>query len=107
GVGGTFAELFNATTYITRISIYNKHQSAISDLRVRDIIPTCEDKRVRVVLITPESLANAKEGQEVNEGRFEWKWKVGSGEKVTIDAEWEVRVPTNASWMDQTIAGNL
>ncbi|KAF8872568.1 hypothetical protein BD779DRAFT_1452646 [Infundibulicybe gibba] len=118
--GGAFAELINTTTYTTRISIHNKHQFAISDLRVRDVIPTCEDKRIRVVLTTPESLANAKEEEEVElkdglivkwhnekEGKPEWRWKVGSGEKVTIEAKWEVRAPANITWVDQVVTGDL
>jgi len=37
----------------------------ISDLVVRDVIPTCDHKLVKVLLRTPEGLANAKDGEEV------------------------------------------
>ncbi|KIJ96516.1 hypothetical protein K443DRAFT_682305 [Laccaria amethystina LaAM-08-1] len=114
--GGAFSETTNTTTYTTKISIHNKHAFVIDDLIVKDVIPTCDqDKRTKVILRKPAALAEAKDGQIVDlktdglrvgwekvaeggkggekEGKFEWWWKVGSGAKVTLDAEWEVKVP--------------
>ncbi len=119
--GGAFSEVTNTTTYTTTISIHNKHQFHISDLIVRDIIPTCEDKRVKVVLRKPEGLADAKEGEWVDigkeglkvgwekvvdgkggekDGKFEWRWKIGSGAKVKLEAEWEVNAPGEIAWVE-------
>jgi len=115
--GGAFSETTNTTTYTTKISIHNKHAFPIDDLIVKDVIPTLcdQDKRTKVILRKPAALAEAKDGQIVDlktvglrvgwekvaeggkggekEGKFEWRWKVGSGAKVTLDAEWEVKVP--------------
>jgi len=29
------------------------------------------------------------------EGKFEWKWEVGSGAKVNLEAEWEIKPSEN------------
>ncbi|EDR08579.1 uncharacterized protein LACBIDRAFT_296878 [Laccaria bicolor S238N-H82] len=114
--GGAFSETTNTTTYTTKISLHNKHAFVIDDLIVKDVIPTCDqDKRTKVILRKPAALAEAKDRQIVDlktdglrvgwekvaeggkggekEGKFEWRWKVGSGAKVTLDAEWEVQGP--------------
>lgn len=119
--GGAFTEAVNTTTYTTRISIHNKHQFPIANLIVRDVIPTSDDKRAKVILRKPEGLADAKDGQLVDlkkdglkvsweslaegkggekEGRFEWKWKVDSGAKVALEAEWEVKAPADIAWAE-------
>ena len=118
--GGAFSEVTNTTTYSTKISIHNKHQFAITDLIVRDVVPTCDDKRVKIVLRKPAGLADAKDGQLVNldnglrvvwervvdgkggekEGKFEWKWRVGNGSKINLEAEWEVKVPGDICWVE-------
>ncbi|PPQ84015.1 hypothetical protein CVT25_000561 [Psilocybe cyanescens] len=118
---GTFSEATNTTTYKTKISIQNKHQFAITDLVVRDVIPTCDDKNATIVLRKPAGLADAKDGDSVDlkdnglrvgweslvdgkggekEGRYEWKWKVGSGAKVSLEAEWEIKVPGEDAWVE-------
>ncbi|TFK61460.1 hypothetical protein BDN72DRAFT_965157 [Pluteus cervinus] len=119
--GGSFVEAVNTTTYTTRITIHNKHQFPIEHLLVRDVIPTSDDKRVKVILRRPEGLAGAKDGELVDvgasgtsnaglkvgwekltdgkggekEGKFEWKWNVDSGAKVKLEAEWEVKAPAD------------
>ena len=119
--GGAFSEVFNTTTYTTKVSIHNKHQFAITDLIVRDVIPTCEDKRAKIILRKPVGLADAKDGESIDlkndglrigwenlvdgkggekEGKFEWKWKVGSGAKVNLEAEWEIKVPGEFPWVE-------
>ena len=81
---------------------------------MRDVIPTYEDKRAKIILHKPLGLADAKDGESVDlksdgllvgweklvdgkggekEGKFEWKWEVGSGAKVNLEAEWEIKVP--------------
>ncbi|KAF8903747.1 hypothetical protein CPB84DRAFT_1677822 [Gymnopilus junonius] len=118
----TFIESTDATTYTTKISVHNKHQFDITDLIVRDIIPTSDDSRVKIILHKPVGLAGAKDGETVDlkndglkvgweplldgkggekEGKFEWKWKVKSGIKVNLEAEWEVKVPADgANWLE-------
>jgi hypothetical protein len=119
--GGAFSEVTNTTTYTTKISVQNKHQFAMSDLLVRDVIPMCDDKRAKVILRKPAGLADAKDGQMVDlkkdglkvswekvvdgkggekEGKFEWRWKVDGGAKVTLEAEWEVKAPADIQWVE-------
>ncbi|KDR78599.1 hypothetical protein GALMADRAFT_244048 [Galerina marginata CBS 339.88] len=124
---GTFSEVTNSTTYTTKISIHNKHQFDITDLIVREVIPTSDDKRAKVILRKPAGLAGAKDGAVVDlkndglkvgwepvvdsgkggekEGRFEWKWKVGSGAKVNLEAEWEIKVPGETPWVEASVFG--
>ncbi|TFK16660.1 hypothetical protein FA15DRAFT_676612 [Coprinopsis marcescibilis] len=118
--GGAFTETTNTTTYITKITVHNKHAFDIDDLVVRHIIPMCEDRRGQVILRKPDGLAAAKVGQTVSlqgglkvawtksdgndskggdkEGRYEWTWKVSSGGKVNLEAEWDVKVPGESAW---------
>ncbi|KAJ6492563.1 hypothetical protein C8R47DRAFT_1013238, partial [Mycena vitilis] len=114
--GGSFQEVFNTTTYSTKITIHNKHPFALTDLVVRDIIPTCDDKRAKVLLRKPDGLADAKDGEVVKltppglkvmwgktsdgrsgekDGRFEWAWSVDGGAKAVLEAEWELKAPTD------------
>ncbi|TFK61692.1 hypothetical protein BDN72DRAFT_863410 [Pluteus cervinus] len=121
--GGSFVEAINTTTYTTHISIHNKHQFPIEHLIVKDVIPTSDDKRVKVILRKPEGLAGAKDGEVLDlgasavsnaglkvgwvkstiweggekEGKFEWKWNVDSGAKVKLEAEWEVNAPADVT----------
>ena len=118
--GGAFSEVTNTTTYTSKISIHNKHQFAITDLIVRDVVPICDDKRVQIVLRKPAGLADAKDGQSVDlnnglrvawekvvdgkggekEGKFEWRWRVGNGSKINLEAEWEVKAPGDVCWVE-------
>ncbi|KAF8963135.1 hypothetical protein BDZ97DRAFT_1821922 [Flammula alnicola] len=118
--GGAFSEDTNTTTYTTKISVHNKHPFAITDLLVRDCVPVSEDKRFKVILRKPFGLADAKDGKTVDlqndglqvgweklvdgkgrekEGKFEWKWKVGSGATVNLEAQYDVKVPKDVSWV--------
>lgn len=83
----------------------------------------CNDKRLKVILRKPKDLADAKAGQVVDlndglkvrwtdvvegkggekEGQFEWLWKVEAGAKVTLDAEWEVKAPSDISWYEHAV----
>lgn len=127
--GGAFSEVVNTTTYTTKITIHNKHAFALADLRVRDIVPMSDDKRVKVILRKPAGLADAKDGQVVDvksdgnqtglqtmwekavdgsggekEGRYEWKWKVDGGAKVTFEAEWEIKAPADLQLVEASVA---
>lgn len=116
--GGPFVETINTTTYTAKITVHNKHAFAIEDLTVKDVIPMCDDNRVKVVLRKPEVLASAKEGEIVDvgaqglkvrweatvdgkggekEGKFEWKWRVDAGAQVTMDTQWEVKGPSDVT----------
>ncbi|KAH9477517.1 Protein F37C4.5 [Psilocybe cubensis] len=64
--GGAFSEVTNTTVYKTKINIHNKHQFEITDLVVRDIIPTSDDKRASIVLRKPIGLADSKNGDYVD-----------------------------------------
>ncbi|KAF7291781.1 hypothetical protein HMN09_01237900 [Mycena chlorophos] len=119
---GSFAEALNSTTTTTKITIHNKHAFKLADLVVRDIVPTSEDARAKVLLHKPAGLADAKEGQVVEvdteeglsvrwgktadgrpgekEGRIEWAWSVGAGKKVELEAEYELKAPADVSWVE-------
>ncbi|KAJ7199003.1 hypothetical protein GGX14DRAFT_664691 [Mycena pura] len=118
---GAFAEALNSTTYATKVTIHNKHPFALTDLVVRDIIPTSDDKRAKVLLHTPPGLADAKEDQVVEltepgltvcwgktadgrpgekEGRFEWAWSVDAGKAAVLEAEWELKAPADVTWVE-------
>ncbi|KDR78602.1 hypothetical protein GALMADRAFT_64390 [Galerina marginata CBS 339.88] len=120
--GGAFSEVSNTTTYTAKISIHNKHKFDITDLIVREVIPTSDDEHVKIVLRKPVGLSDAKQGAVVDlnddglmvgwglvvdfgkggrkEGRFEWKGKVRSGAQVNLEAQWEVTVPGETPWVE-------
>ena len=50
------------------------------------------------LLVGWEKLVDGKGGEK--EGKFEWKWKVGSGAKVNHEAEWEIKVPGEVRWVE-------
>ncbi|KAF7300951.1 hypothetical protein MIND_00658100 [Mycena indigotica] len=121
---GSFAESLNSTTYTTKITIHNKHPFALTDLVVRDIVPTSDDTRAKVLLHKPAGLADAKDGQVVKvdsaslsgltvrwgagadgkpgekEGRIEWGWNVEPGNKAVLEAEWELKAPADVTWVE-------
>ncbi|KAJ7503295.1 hypothetical protein B0H11DRAFT_578984 [Mycena galericulata] len=125
--GGAFQEVLNSTTYNTKITIHNKHPFALTDLVVRDVIPTCDDKRPKVLqrpkvlLRKPDGLADAKVGEVVQlaqpgitvrwgktadghsgekDGRFEWVGSVEAGAKAVLEAEWELIAPADVAWVE-------
>ncbi|KAF9459033.1 hypothetical protein BDZ94DRAFT_1269216 [Collybia nuda] len=115
--GGSFSEDKKTVTHNTQITIHNKHTFAIPDLIVCDIIPTCDDERAKVILRKPAGLADIKAGEVVTdkeqaglkimwskqvdgkggekEGKFEWRWSIAAGAKVTLESEWEIRAPSD------------
>ncbi|TFK68241.1 hypothetical protein BDN72DRAFT_769601 [Pluteus cervinus] len=116
----TFVEAINITTYTTTITVHNKHAFTINNLIIRDVIPTSEDARAKVILRKPKGLAEAKDGVTISvkddltvawekvvdgkggqkEGKFEWKGKLDSGEKANYISQWEVKAPSDFSWFD-------
>ncbi|KAJ7765857.1 hypothetical protein DFH07DRAFT_1058781 [Mycena maculata] len=119
--GGSFQEVLNTTTYSTTVTIHNKHPFALADLVVRDVIPTCDDKRAKVLLRKPDGLAEAKAGDVVQlqpaglkvrwgatadghsgekDGRFEWVWSVEAGAKAVLEAKWELKAPADVAWVE-------
>lgn len=120
--GGSFAEVTTTTSHNTTITVHNKHNFPITDLVVRDVIPTCDDKRVKIILRKPVGLADAKDGRVIDvagtdglkvgweakvdgkggekEGKYEWKWQVESGAKVTFLSEWEIKAPGDTAWTE-------
>ncbi|PBK67849.1 hypothetical protein ARMSODRAFT_937831 [Armillaria solidipes] len=126
--GGAFAETINTTTYTTKITVHNKHAFAIEDLAVKDVIPMCDDNRVKVVLRKPEVLASAKEGEILDvgtqglkvrweamvdgkggekEGKFEWKWRVDAGAQATMETQWEVKGPSDITLVETSTSGGF
>jgi len=122
--GGAFVEAMHTTSYITKITVYNKHTFVVPDLVVRDVIPTCDDKRVKVLLRKPEVLAGAKDGEEVlvdkekgdglkimweklvdgkggeKEGKFQWKGSVKAKDNLMLEAQWDVKGPADVTWVE-------
>lgn len=45
-----------------------------------------------------EKVVDGKGGEK--EGRFEWRWKVDTGAKVNLHAEWEVKAPGEIAWVE-------
>ncbi|KAL0948652.1 hypothetical protein HGRIS_010456 [Hohenbuehelia grisea] len=119
-VNGTFSESSNIAKYHTKMTLHNQHTFAIEDLIVREALPTSADKRGRVILREPAGLANSKHGDIVKLpdgasvmwsktggekngeelGLFSWRWKVDAGEKVTLEAKWEVHTPAHETWVE-------
>lgn len=116
---GAFAEPQKTTTYSTYITVHNRHGFALTKLVVQSGLPLSGDARVRVVLTKPAELASARdkavaiEGNETvkirwadsgageKDGRFEWFGGCKAGEKVEVQAIWEVRGPEYVSWTEQ------
>ncbi|KAK0470322.1 uncharacterized protein EV420DRAFT_1742692 [Desarmillaria tabescens] len=126
--GGAFTETINTITYTTKITVHNKHAFAIEDLIVKDVIPMCDDSRVKVVLRKPEVLASAKEGEILDvgsqglkvgweatvdgkggekEGKFEWKWRADAGAQVTMETQWDVKGPSDVTLVETSALGGF
>ncbi|KAG6867698.1 hypothetical protein C0993_012166 [Termitomyces sp. T159_Od127] len=126
---GAFSEAQNSTTYTTVITIDNKHGFALSDVVVRDAVPTVDDKRARVILRKPEGLADSKDGGDIalfdkdgqkfgivawekqvdgkggeKEGKFAWKANVKAKDKVILESQWELKVPADGTYWQETMA---
>ncbi|KAF7291776.1 hypothetical protein HMN09_01237200 [Mycena chlorophos] len=113
-----FAEARSSTTTTTKIGIHNKHAFPLADLVVRDVVPTSEDARVKVVLRKPAGLADSDTKVETEdgvivrwgktadgrsgekEGRIEWVCSVGALKKVELEMEYEVRATVDVNWVE-------
>lgn len=116
------------TTYKISTHVHNTHSFAINNLLVRDAAPikiqSSENRSVpgiNVVLKRPEGLGEAavdtlvnvstsKSGKSVvkvrwahgahdKDGKYVWVVDVGAGEEVKLEAEYEVRAPSDYKWM--------
>jgi len=117
--GGTFTEATKTITYSTVVTIHNKHPFTIDDLIIRDVIPTCQDSRIKIILRKPEGLAESNDGAPVEvgtdglsvqwddvvdgkggekEGKFKWTRTVQGGQKVSMNAVWDVRCASDLEW---------
>ncbi|KAG6877251.1 hypothetical protein C0992_010442 [Termitomyces sp. T32_za158] len=125
---GAFSEAQNTTTYTTLITIHNKHGFALSDVVVRDAVPTVDDKRARVILRKPDGLADSKNGENIvvlkadekigtvawekqvdgkggeKEGKFTWKATVKAKDKVVLESQWELKAPADGTYWQETMA---
>ncbi|KAG5652603.1 hypothetical protein H0H81_004385 [Sphagnurus paluster] len=105
-----------ATKLTTVITVSNRHTFALPELVVRDAVPTCDHRGVRVLLRKPAGLADAEKGEEVElgggagvlkwgkvvdgkggekEGKFEWRVGVQAKDRVVLEAEWEAEAPAD------------
>jgi hypothetical protein len=114
---GSFAEAKHTITYNTTISIRNKHAFVLPDLVIKDAVPTCDDKRAKVILREPEGLADTKAGKEVTvnkttglkarwekvvdgkggekDGMYEWVGSIKPKDSIYMTAKWELKAPAD------------
>jgi hypothetical protein len=124
-----YAEQYAITTYTARVSISNAHAFALDNIVVRDAIPVSEeDQGARVILNRPTVLVEANDGEDkevdsvegskgkvrwtkresdtgkggLKQGMFEWACKLDAGEKITFEAEWIVKAPTDLQWIESS-----
>lgn len=115
-----------ARTAITTIT--NQHAHAVTELVVRDAIPLGnEDVQVAVMLRKPAGLAEAVQGAEVavklaepqegvtakvrwtkvedgrggeKDGLYEWVCAIPPGKKISLEAQWDVKGPSDVLWSE-------
>ena len=123
-----FAEPTKTTTRTVTATVLNNHQFDIHSLVVRDAIPLADDDaKVKIMLRKPEGLARAKDDEEVivslkgdvqegkvrwtkvekgkggeRDGMYEWVCGIPGGKKVELEAEWDVKAPSNVKWEEET-----
>ena len=124
----SFAEASKTTTHTARITVLNGHTFDVDGIIVRDVLPHGDaDAKILVTLRKPEGLALAKDGEEValqmmdeslnvnarwtkvedgkggeKDGMFEWVCRVGSGKKLELEAEWDIKTPGALEWEEKT-----
>lgn len=126
--GSAYAAQTTVTTYKISTHVHNTHGFAIKNLLVRDAAPVKTQSSesgsvpgINVVLKRPEGLGEAaadtlvnvstsKSGKSVakvrwargghdKDGKYVWVVDVGPGEEVKLEAEYEVRAPSDYKWM--------
>lgn len=127
--GSAFAAQTTVTTYKICTHVHNTHSFAIKTLLVRDAAPVRLQLNengsvpgINVVLKRPVGLGEAATaGTLVNvstsmsgksmvkvrwaheghdkDGKYVWVVDVGAGEEVKLEAEYEVRAPSDYKWM--------
>ncbi|OSC98497.1 hypothetical protein PYCCODRAFT_1439185 [Trametes coccinea BRFM310] len=127
-----FADPQKTTTRTMVTTIINRHNHDIPELIVRESIPlSSEEDKVNVILRKPAGLASAKDGQIIldrvetddgqtvhakvrwtevldgnggeKDGLFEWIHAIPAGKKVSFEAQWDVKSPSEARWAEQTV----
>ncbi|OSC98498.1 hypothetical protein PYCCODRAFT_1417614 [Trametes coccinea BRFM310] len=122
-----FAEPQKTTTRTMVTTVINRHNHDIPELIVRESVPLgSEADKVNVILRKPAGLASAKDGHvetddgetvnakvrwtEVTDGNggekdglFEWIHAIPAGKKISFEAQWDVKSPSNVRWTEQTV----
>ncbi|TFK87179.1 hypothetical protein K466DRAFT_549154 [Polyporus arcularius HHB13444] len=120
----SFAEPTKTTTRTITVTATNGHTFDIPKLLIPDVIPLGnEDANIKVMLRKPEGLAQIKDGEEITvssmgdvkevkarwskvdngkggekDGMYEWVCAVPAGKKVSVEAEWAIKAPSNVKW---------
>lgn len=125
-----FAEPHKTITRTATTTITNQHAHAVTALVVRDAVPLGnEDAGIVVMLRKPAGLAEVSEGDEVavkleggeesegvkakarwtkvkdgkggeKYGLYEWVCEIPVGKKITLEAQWDVKGPSNVEWSE-------
>ncbi|KAI0763312.1 hypothetical protein BD413DRAFT_720002 [Trametes elegans] len=118
-----FAEPHKTTTLTDTTTVTNTHAFAVYPLIVRGAVPLGNEQvQIAVNLRKPSGLAEAKDGQEVEvdvglperakvrwtrvvdgkggekDGLYEWVCSIPAGGKVTLEAQRDVKAPSNLQW---------
>ncbi|KAI9056767.1 hypothetical protein FKP32DRAFT_1747571 [Trametes sanguinea] len=126
-----FAEPQKTTTRTMITTVINRHNHVIPELIVRESVPLgSEADKVHVVLRKPAGLAEAKDGQIIldrvegddgetvkakvrwaevvdgkggeKDGLFEWIHAIPAGKKISFEAQWDVKSPSDVRWIEET-----
>lgn len=113
--------------FTVTLTLNNKRDSPLKGLVVRDVIPVSEISQVKVLLLKPEGLAEAQEGNDVTvedgvkvrwfepigdrggmkEGRHQWLVDLEGRETKVLVTEWEVSTTPGYHWAYTTQASDL
>ncbi|KAI9056768.1 hypothetical protein FKP32DRAFT_1681936 [Trametes sanguinea] len=121
----SFAEPQRTTTQTNITTVINRHNHDIPELIVRESVPLgSEEEKINIVLRKPAGLADAKDGQIIldrvetddgemvnakvcwtevvdgkggeKDGMFEWIHAIPAGKKISFEAHWDVKSPSDA-----------
>ncbi|OSC98499.1 hypothetical protein PYCCODRAFT_1375112 [Trametes coccinea BRFM310] len=127
-----FAEPQKTTTRTMITTVINRHNHDIPELIVRESVPLgSEADKVSVILRKPAGLAAAKDGQVIldrveaddgeaakakvrwtdvvdgnggeKDGLFEWIHAIPAGKKISFEAQWDIKSPSDVRWTEQTV----
>lgn len=120
----SFVEQYKTTTYVSTATLRNRHTGDYPvNVVERSSIPiaSADDPRIKVFVKSPERLAIAEDGIEVDlgrsdgfkvkwerdldetkdgkkEGKFIWYGTISPGEEVVLVSSWDVRAPVDVEW---------